>query len=230
MQNFNRIFLWFVIPSSGMMPLSLSVWSCISPIKLQAEIVKNITIGIPSSWAVVMVNGMKPSEIMQVTGGMFEVALLSFEMRSEKGAKKFCKRETQREVMSWVMLRSNGGRLSGMVLNQKLDKPSKELGPLDFRKCWWLNSVLTKVMWKPLCWRSFANFSIAFLWLWIGYGIQTAWGLSATDFSESISSFLLLVCVCAFALWLYLIMWPSCSILLWLNVQIRIAWEEESLS
>ncbi|KAK9984537.1 hypothetical protein SO802_034062 [Lithocarpus litseifolius] len=50
-----------------------------SPIKLQAEIVKNITIGIPSSRAAVLVNGMKPSEIMQVTGGMFEVALLSFE-------------------------------------------------------------------------------------------------------------------------------------------------------
>ncbi|KAK7853154.1 hypothetical protein CFP56_036891 [Quercus suber] len=72
-----------------MMHLSLRVESCISPIKLQAKIVKNITIGIPSSRAAVMVNGMKPSEIMQVTGGMFEVALLSFERRSEKGAKKF---------------------------------------------------------------------------------------------------------------------------------------------
>ena len=191
------------------MPLSLSVWSCISPIKLQAEIVKNITIGIPSSRVVVMVNGMKPSEIMQVTGGMFEVALLSFEMRPEKGAKKFCQRETQREVTSWVTLRSNGGRLSGMVSKQKSDKPCS---------------------WKPLCWRSCENFSIAFMWLWIGYGIQMAWGLSATNFSEPISSFLLLVCVCAFALWLYLIMWLSFSILLWLNVQIKIAWEEESLS
>ena len=83
-----------------MMPLSLRVGSCISPNKLQAVIVKNITIGIPSSRVVVMVNGMKLSEIMQVTGGMFKVALLSFERRSENGAKKFCKMETQREVMS----------------------------------------------------------------------------------------------------------------------------------
>ena len=179
MQNFNRVFLWFVKPLSGMMPLSLRlrVGSCISPNKLQAVIVKNITIGIPSSQVMVMVNGMKLSEIMQVTGGMFEVALLSFERRSENGAKKFCKMETQREVMSWVTLRLDGGRLSRMVSNRKSDKPSKKMGPLDFRKCWWLNSVLTKIMWKPLWWRSFENFSIAFMWLWIRYGIQTAWGL-----------------------------------------------------
>ncbi len=55
-------------------------------------------------------NGMNPSEIMQVTGGLLEVALLSFIRRSEKGAKKFFIMETQREGMSWVMLRSDGGR------------------------------------------------------------------------------------------------------------------------
>jgi len=36
------------------------------------------------------------------------------------------------------MLRLDGGRLSGMVSNQKSDKPSKELGPLDFRKRWYV--------------------------------------------------------------------------------------------
>ena len=54
--------------------------------------------------------------------------------------------ETQREGMSWVALGSDGGRPSGMVSNQKSIKPSKELWPLDFRKRWWLNSMLTKVM------------------------------------------------------------------------------------
>jgi len=44
---------------------------------------------------------VKPSEIIQVTGGMFEVALLlSFKRRSEKGAQKFFEMETQREVRS----------------------------------------------------------------------------------------------------------------------------------
>ena len=70
------------------MPLSLRGASCIKPIKLQAEIVKNITIGIPSSLAAVTVNGMKPSEMMHVTGGFFEVAPMSFTRRSENGAKK----------------------------------------------------------------------------------------------------------------------------------------------
>ena len=41
---------------------------------------------------------------------------------------------------------SNGGRPSGMVSNRKSHKPSKELGPLDFIKRWWLNLVFTKVM------------------------------------------------------------------------------------
>ena len=93
-----------------------------------------------------MVNGMKPSEIIQVTGGFFEVAPLSFTRRSENGAKKFFITESQRKWISWVALRFDGERPSGMVSNWKLDKPSKELGPLDYKKRWWLNSVLTKVM------------------------------------------------------------------------------------
>ena len=90
MQDFSReLRFFFLIPLSGMIPLSLGERSCIKPIKLQAEIVKNITIGIPSSWAAVMVNGMKPSEIIQVTGGFFKVAPLSFTRRSENGARSF---------------------------------------------------------------------------------------------------------------------------------------------
>ncbi|KAK7843724.1 hypothetical protein CFP56_012009 [Quercus suber] len=91
-----------------------------------------------------MVNGMKPSKIIQVTGGFFEVAPLSFTRRSENGAKKFFITESQRKWISWVALWSDGGRPSGMVSNRKSDKPSKELGPLDCKKCWWLNSMLTK--------------------------------------------------------------------------------------
>ena len=86
-----------------------------------------------------MVNCMKPSEIIQVTGGTFEVALLSFTRTLENEAKKFFIMELPREERSWVAFRSDGGRLSGMVSNRKSDKPSKELGPLNFRKRWWLN-------------------------------------------------------------------------------------------
>jgi hypothetical protein len=45
----------------------------------------------------------------------------------------------------------------------------------------WLYSVLTKVMWKPLKWSSFASFSIGFMWPWAGKGIHTAWGLFANS-------------------------------------------------
>ena len=169
------------------MPLSLREGSCKTPIKLQAEIEKNITTGILNSWAAVIVNVMKASETIQVTGGLFEVGLLSFTRRSENGAKKLVIMDSEIEGMSWVALISDGGRPSGMVSNRKSDKPSRELGPLDFIKRWWLNSVFTKVMWNPSWRRSFESFSIAFMWLWIGNGIQTAWGLSATCVFESIS-------------------------------------------
>ena len=169
------------------MPLSLRVGSCKTPITLQAEIGKNITIGILNSWAAVIVNAMLKSETIQVTRGLSEVALLSFTRRSENGAKKLFMMDSERERRSWVALISDGGRPSGMVSNRKSGKPSKELGPLDFIKRWWLNSVFTKVMWNPSWWRSFESFSIAFMWLWTGHGIQTAWGLSATCVFESIS-------------------------------------------
>ena len=81
-----------------------------------------------------MVNCMKPSEIIQVTGGTFEVALLSSMRRLENEAKKFFIMELQREETSWLAFGSDGGRLSGMVSNWKSDKPSKELGPLNFKK------------------------------------------------------------------------------------------------
>jgi hypothetical protein len=41
----------------------------------------------------------------------------------------------------------------------------------------WLYSELTKVMWKPLWWSSFATLSIGVMWPWAGYGTHTAWAL-----------------------------------------------------
>ena len=88
---------------------------------------------------------MLPSETIQVTGGLSEVALLSLTRRSENGAKKLFIMDSQREGISWEALISDGGRPSGMVSNRKSGKPSKELGPLDFIKRWWLNLVFKKV-------------------------------------------------------------------------------------
>ena len=59
---------------------------------------------------------------------------------------------------------SDGGRPSEMVLNWKEGRSSRELGPRDLTRRLWLNSVLTKVICKPLKQRSFANFSIGFMW------------------------------------------------------------------
>lgn len=56
-----------------------------------------------------IVNCMKPSEIMQVNGGTLDVALLSFTRMLDNEAKKFFVMETQREGMSWVALGSDGG-------------------------------------------------------------------------------------------------------------------------
>ena len=57
--------------------------------------------------------------------------------------------EAQREATSWVALEFDGGRLFGMVSNQKSSKPSKEFGPLDSKKRLWLNSVLWAQWFSP---------------------------------------------------------------------------------
>jgi hypothetical protein len=54
---------------------------------------------------------------MQVTGGLLEVPALSFIRKLENGAKKYFIMESQRETTSWVAFESDGGRLSGIVLN-----------------------------------------------------------------------------------------------------------------
>jgi hypothetical protein len=65
----------------------------------------------------VTVNCIKLFEIMQVTGGLLEVPALSFIRKLENGAKKYFIMESQRETTSWVAFESDGGRLSGIVLN-----------------------------------------------------------------------------------------------------------------
>ncbi|KAB2613394.1 hypothetical protein D8674_035710 [Pyrus ussuriensis x Pyrus communis] len=113
--------------------------------------VKKSTKGSPNSSAAVIVNGMKPSEKMQVTGGLtllIEItASLSFMRRSQNGGKRFLLMASDAKETSWVASwLESGGRPSGMVSNQKSGKPSRELGPRHFRKRLWLNSVLTKVI------------------------------------------------------------------------------------
>ena len=141
--------------------------------------VKKRTSGISSSAAASRVKVMTPSETMQVTGGTLDEAVsLSFKRRFLKGAKQFFLVERQRACMSWVASASESGSPSGMVWNRKEGRPSRELGPWDFRSRLWLNSVFTKVIWKPLWWRILAIFSMGFTWPWAGKGMQTAWGFS----------------------------------------------------
>ncbi|KAJ0898992.1 hypothetical protein HanRHA438_Chr08g0363151 [Helianthus annuus] len=64
----------------------------------------------------------------------------------------------------------------GMVSKQKPGEPSRQCGPADSRKRLWTNSVITKVTRSPLWWRSSASLSMAFMWLWSGYGIKMACG------------------------------------------------------
>ena len=97
--------LKFFLPFSGKRPFSFSVWNCLSPLKLQAEMVKNNAIGSASRWAAVMVKDMKPSEMMQLTAWLtlFEESL-SLASRSWNGCSKTSfLMFSQREYMSWVV-------------------------------------------------------------------------------------------------------------------------------
>lgn len=95
--------LLVLVPFSGASPFSTKTEYCLNPKKPHATIVKKSAIGIPTSSAAVMVNVMKPSETMQLTGGLLEVAVsLSLWRRSQNGAKKFFRMESQSKVRSWV--------------------------------------------------------------------------------------------------------------------------------
>lgn len=170
------------VPFSGIRPFSISFWNCMYAMKPQALIVQKSTIGTPSSFAALTVNDMFPSETTQLTGGTWtELLLLSLESRFRNGSKQFFLVDSQRDGMSCVASAfwsgSLGGRPSGIDSKRKSGKPSREFGPRDLSRRLRLYSVWTKVMWKPLWWRSLANFSIGFMWPCAGHGIHTAWGL-----------------------------------------------------
>ncbi|KAK3014575.1 hypothetical protein RJ639_008907 [Escallonia herrerae] len=98
-----------------------------------------------SSSAAVRVKLIAPSETTQVTGGTFDEAeSLSLERRSLNGAKQFLIAESHREGTSWVASISDGGSPSGIVSNRNEERPLSASGPRDFKRRWWLNSVLTR--------------------------------------------------------------------------------------
>jgi len=85
----------------------------------QADIVKAMATGTPNCSTARMVNAIKQSETMQVTGRTFEDAF-SLARTSYKGVKKLLMMDLQREGTSWLASISEGGRPSGMVSKLKL--------------------------------------------------------------------------------------------------------------
>ncbi|KAF7842632.1 hypothetical protein G2W53_004930 [Senna tora] len=83
--------------------------------------------------------------------------------RLKKGRKQCLLVESQRAGILCVASMLVRGRPSGMVSNRKPEEPLRAVGPLDLSRRLWLNSEFTKVMWKPLPWRSLASFRNGFM-------------------------------------------------------------------
>ncbi|GLT26070.1 hypothetical protein SLA2020_011570 [Shorea laevis] len=119
---------------------------------------------------------MIPTETIRETRGQPSVEL-SLARRFRNGTKQFLLVDSQKAGTSCWPSISGGGRPSGMVSNWKCGKLSRATAPVEYlSRRPWLNAVLTKVMWKPLKWRSLASFIVGFTWPWAGNGMQTAWG------------------------------------------------------
>ncbi|KAG5553731.1 hypothetical protein RHGRI_011572 [Rhododendron griersonianum] len=116
--------------------------------------------------------------------------------------KKFHRIDPHSRATSWVTSGSEGGSPSGIVLNWKSGNAERESGPVVLMNRFWLNSVLTKVMKKPLWWRSFASFISPFMWLCAGNGMNTAWGFSLS--AAAISTLSVSLLLPAFSIWLCL--------------------------
>uniref|UniRef100_A0A7C9CQQ6 Uncharacterized protein n=1 Tax=Opuntia streptacantha TaxID=393608 RepID=A0A7C9CQQ6_OPUST len=117
--------------------------------------------GTPNSPAASTVKDMVVSDTMQLTGGPPE--RLRRRRRSRKGPRQLSSMERERDRMSWVASASVMGRPSGMVSKRKEGRPSSAVGPWVRRRRLRLNSVWTKVMWKPRAWRILASFSVGFM-------------------------------------------------------------------
>lgn len=154
------------------------------PIKPQAEAVQNCTSGMPNSSATFLPKPIIPSNTMQLTGGRAELSLIT---SSLKGTGQCFLVDSHSARASWVASRSDGGIPSGIVSNWKSGRPFTWSGPLDRIKRLWLNSVLTKVMWKPLECRSLDKFIMGITCPCVGYGTHTAWGFFNS--TESIFSY-----------------------------------------
>ncbi|KAJ0535791.1 hypothetical protein HanOQP8_Chr09g0335811 [Helianthus annuus] len=109
-----------------------------------------------------------------------------------KQPKKLVSRDSiSRSLMVSPLASGLRGTPSGMVSNRKPGEPSRLCGPPDSRRRSWTNSVLTKVIWRPLWWRSSASLSMAFMWLWSGNGITMTCGFFSAVAIESMA----LLCV-----------------------------------
>ncbi|KAM0018516.1 hypothetical protein Hdeb2414_s0026g00674911 [Helianthus debilis subsp. tardiflorus] len=120
--------------------------------------VENINSGIPTSLAASSVKPMSKSDTIQVTG---EKVTLNLAIRLLKGCKQFSCVDLHISYTFWVTSVFSGGvRPSGMASNRNVGTLLRASKPCDLTRRRWVNSVLTKVMRKPLEWRILASFII----------------------------------------------------------------------
>jgi len=162
------------------MPLLTTSSNCKYPIKPQAEAVQNCCSATFNSLATFPANPISPSYIIEVTKGTSS-ELLSFFTSSFRGSKQCLLVASHSAAMLCVASFSDGGNPSGMVSNWKPGCPLTKSSPRDLTKRLWLNSVFTKVMWKPEQRRSLLSCMKGITWPCAGNGTHTTWRFSECE-------------------------------------------------
>ncbi|BAS88545.1 Os04g0314201 [Oryza sativa Japonica Group] len=122
---------------------------------------------------------MRPSATRQVTGGDPDAGSLSLDSSARRWPRQFVMVDWHSAGMSCVASSCSpdiAGSPSGMAAKTKPGTPSSAAAPREARRRRWLNSVLTRVTWKPRAWSSLARCSVGVMSPCDGYGTHTACG------------------------------------------------------
>ncbi|MQM07446.1 hypothetical protein Taro_040286, partial [Colocasia esculenta] len=160
-------------PLSGTLPLRMSSPPWRVPMKPQALVVQNSTLGTPNAQLI----SPPTTQVMGGNPGDRPNRAIS----SRKWTTKSLLRETAKSLMYCMPSRPDRGRPSGIASTRKPStpaKPSKGSGAPELSRRWLLYWVMTKLMRNPLEWRSLARWSMGFMWPGVGQGTMTAWGFA----------------------------------------------------